>query len=74
MINGARGATSGESAAYLLQLNGAMSKPEELARLVAWMNGHDMASVVSDWSAGMAPEIASRPAVAVAPAVARYGV
>ena len=44
---------SGASAAYLRQLNEAVSKPEELAKLATWMNENDLAMMVSDWSAAL---------------------
>jgi Flp pilus assembly protein TadD/DNA-directed RNA polymerase subunit RPC12/RpoP len=64
----ARVAASDESAAYLRQLNEAAASPklEDLPKLVTWMSGHGLAGLVSGWSAGLAPEIASRPEVRVA--------
>jgi len=55
--------SSGESAAYLRQLNETASKPEELANLVTWMNENDFAMVVSDWSASLAVEMKSKPLI-----------
>ena len=67
LMLGARVASSDESVAYLAQLNQfAAEKPEALAERVTWMNGHDLASLVSSWSAGLDPKFAARPKVSMA--------
>jgi hypothetical protein len=57
-----------EPAKYLRLLDdaAASTKPEELPKLVTWMATHGLAGLASGWSAGLAPETASRPEVRLA--------
>ncbi len=56
-----------EATAFLLQLKqGAMSKPEELFQLLAWMNQHDLALMVIEWMPDLPPIVIEKPPVCVA--------
>ena len=67
LMLGAKAASSDDSDAYLAQLNQfATSRPEELADRLTWMISHDLAPLVSLWSAGAAPEVTARPKVSMA--------
>lgn len=71
LLDKARAATSGGSAADLQRLNNAAAAdPDGLPKLIAWMSAHDLAGLVSGWSLELAPEIGSRPEVRVAVAEA----
>ena len=58
--------SSGESAAHFQKLNAAaVSNGEDFTKLITWMNGHDLAPLVSAWSASVDREFLSKPPVAV---------
>ena len=60
-----RAVNDSKSAAYLNELNeAAASKPEQLTQLFDWMNRSNLALMVSDFAAGLPPNIVSKPPVA----------
>ena len=65
--------SSAESAVHLRELNDAVSSPENLAKLITHLIGSDFAPLVSGWSVGLAPDIASKPPACVAIAEAHAG-
>ena len=71
----ARLGPSAERDEQIRQLNGALSSPspENLAMLIARLNANDFAPIVSGWSVGIAPELASKPPVCIAIAEAHSG-
>jgi len=67
LILGARAASTDESAAYLAQLDKlSISRPDELAERLIWMNSHDLSAMVTQWASTLSPEIAAKPKVAMA--------
>jgi hypothetical protein len=63
----ARLGSADRSAAYLAELNELMAaKPEALGDRMMWMSAHDLAPMVSNWSATLAPALAARPKVSMA--------
>ena len=71
----ARLGPSAESDEQVRRLNDAVSSstPENLAMLISRLNGNDAAPLVSGWSVGIAPGIASKPPVCIAIAEAHSG-
>ena len=65
LIDRARVTASGGSAAIVRKLEeaAAAANPEELPALIRRMIANGQASIASGWSAGLAPQIASRPGV-----------
>lgn len=63
-----RAVAVGEDAAHLRKLDeaAASSKPEELPKVIRFMNSHGLAGLAADWARGLAPEIAARPEVRLA--------
>ncbi|MEO6788492.1 MAG: hypothetical protein ABI318_20410, partial [Chthoniobacteraceae bacterium] len=62
-----------EASAFLLKLKeDAMPKPAQLYNLLAWMNDHDLALMVLEWSAALPLDALAKPPVCITVADAVY--
>lgn len=56
-----------ESVGYIMELrDSSLSNPKDLYLLLMWMNQHDLALMVSEWSRTLSPDVIGMPPVCVA--------